>query len=100
MKNAYASKLRQTKDNAYADGVWSGLQMGLNLAAIALNHKFGFGNERLTRLEAKVQELVDEIVDTRDPEVTNDYCSYGERKDDVTDTNVGDKMDGKGEGNG
>jgi hypothetical protein len=70
MKNAYATKLRQTKDNAYADGVWSGLQMGLNLAAIALNHKFGFGNERLTRLEAKVQELVDEIVDTRDPEVT------------------------------
>ncbi len=70
MKNAYASKLRQTKDNAYADGVWSGLQMGLNLAAIALNHKFGFGNVRITRLEAKVQELVDEIVDTRDPEVT------------------------------
>lgn len=26
----------------------------------------------------------------------NDYCSYGERKDDVTDTNVGGKMDGKG----
>ena len=70
MKNDYATKLRQTRDNAYSDGVWNGLQMGLNLAAIALNHKFGFGNLRLTRLEQKVQELVDEIVDTRDPEVT------------------------------
>lgn len=69
-KNAYAKKLFQTKNNAYADGVWNGLQMGLNLAAIALNHKFGFGNLRLSRLEQKVQELVDEIVDTNDPIVT------------------------------
>ena len=38
MKNAYAKKLFQTKENAYADGVWEGLQLGLNLAAIALNH--------------------------------------------------------------
>ena len=44
--------------------------MGLNLAAIALNHKFGFGNIRLTRLEAEVQKLVDEIIDTNDPIVT------------------------------
>jgi hypothetical protein len=70
MKNAYATTLRQAKENAYADGVWSGLQMGLNIVAIALNHKFGFGETRLQRLEERVQELVDEIVDTRDPYVT------------------------------
>lgn len=70
MKNAYATKLRETKNNAYSDGVWAGIQMGLNLAAIALNHKFGFGEERLKRLEQKVQKLVDEIVDTNDPLVT------------------------------
>lgn len=69
-KNAYANKLFQTKQNAYADGVWSGLQMGLNIAAIALNHEFGFGDVRLTRLEQKVQNLVNEIVDTNDPLVT------------------------------
>ena len=69
-KNAYATQLRQIKENAYADGVWSGLQMGLNIAAIALNHEFGFGNERLKRLEAKVQEFINEVVDTRDPDVT------------------------------
>ena len=70
MKNAYASKLRQTKDNAYTEGVWDGMRMGFDVVAIALNHKFGFGNERLTRLEQKVQELVNEIVDTNDTLVT------------------------------
>lgn len=70
VKNAFATKLIQTKKNAYADGVWAGLQMGFNIAAIALNHEFGFGDARLTRLEQKVQTLVNEIVDTNDPEVT------------------------------
>ena len=70
MKNAYASKLRQTKDNAYTDGVWDGMRMGFDLVAIALNHEFCFGNERITRLEKKVQALVNEVVDTNDPLVT------------------------------
>ena len=67
MKNAYANKLLQTKDKAYTDGVWDGMRMGFNIVAIALNHKFGFGEIRLKRLEGKVQELVDEMIDTRDP---------------------------------
>lgn len=70
MKNAYANKLKQTKNDAYADGVVSGMSMGFDLVAIALNHVFGFGNDRLTRLEKKVQELIDEVVDTNDPIVT------------------------------
>lgn len=71
MKNAYANKLRQTKDNAYTDGVWDGMRMGFNIVAIALNHEFGFGESRLKRLEQKVQALVDEIVVTNDPIVTD-----------------------------
>lgn len=67
MKNAYAKKLLKTKENAYTEGVWEGVQLGLNLAAIALNHTFGFGDGRLTKLEAKVQELVNEMVDAGDP---------------------------------
>lgn len=70
VKNAFASKLIQTKDKAYTDGVWDGMRMGFDIVAIALNHEFGFGNERLTRLEQKVQGLVNEIVDTNDPLVT------------------------------
>jgi hypothetical protein len=70
MKNAFATKMKKDKENAYADGVWNGLQMGLNLAAIALNHEYSFGEVRLSRLEKKVQALVDEIVDMNDPLVT------------------------------
>lgn len=70
-KNAYAKKLLQTKDNAYTNGVWDGMRMGFNIVAIALNHEFGFGESRIKKLEQKVQALVNEIVDTNDPIVTN-----------------------------
>lgn len=66
-KNAYAKKLIQAKDNAYTDGVWDGMRMGFNIAAIALNRVFGFGETRLKRLEQKVQGLVNEMIDTGDP---------------------------------
>lgn len=69
-KNSYANTLIKTKEKAYRDGVWDGMRMGFNIVAIALNHQFGFGNERITRLERKVQDLVNEIVDTNDPMVT------------------------------
>ena len=71
MKNAYAKKLLQTKDKAYTDGVWDGMRMGFNIVAIALNHEFGFGESRIKKLEQKVQALVDEIVVTNDPMVTD-----------------------------
>lgn len=69
-KNSYIDVVKKAKEKAYADGVWSGMRMGLNLCAIALNHEFEFGETRLTRLERKVQELIDEIIDTNDPYVT------------------------------
>lgn len=70
MKNAYAGKLAQAKQQEYANGVWDGMQMGLDLCAIALNHRYQFGTTRLRRLEEAVQELINEIIDTRDPDVT------------------------------
>jgi hypothetical protein len=69
-KNCFAQQMLQNKEKAYSNGVWDGMRMGFNIVAIALNHKFGFGETRLSRLEAKVQDLVDEIVDTADPVVT------------------------------
>lgn len=69
-KNVFLKNVREVKEKAYRDGVWDGMRMGFNIVAIALNHKFGFGEERLSRLEAKVQELVNEIVDANDPLVT------------------------------
>lgn len=69
-KNAYLKNVRDVKEKAYRDGVWDGMRMGFNIVAIALNHKFGFGETRLKRLEGVVQDLVEEIVDTADPLVT------------------------------
>lgn len=67
MKNAFLGNLKKVKEDSYRDGVWDGMRMGFNIVAIALNHKFGFGEQRLKRLEAKVQDLVDEMVTTNDP---------------------------------
>ena len=69
-KNIYLKTVRESKEKAYRDGVWDGMRMGFNIVAIALNHKFGFGETRLKRLEGLVQDLVNEIVDTADPLVT------------------------------
>jgi hypothetical protein len=79
-KNAYANKLRTTRDNAYTEGVWEGLQLGLNLAAIALNHTYGFGDKRLSVVEAKVQEFVNEMVDAGDPFVNKAHIEKAVRQ--------------------
>lgn len=67
-KNVFLKEIKEVKEKAYREGVWDGMRMGFNITAIALNHIFGFGEERLSRLEAKVQELVDEML-TNDPYV-------------------------------
>ena len=66
-KNAYLSTVRQQKQTAYTDGIWDGINMGLNLCAIANNRVHGHGDARLTRTEAYVQKLIDELIDTNDP---------------------------------
>ena len=68
-KNVFLKEIKEVKEKAYREGVWDGMRMGFNLTAIALNHIFGFGEERLSRLEAKVQDLVDEMITTNDPYV-------------------------------
>ena len=67
MGNAYLSKLNDAKKQAYTDGVWEGLQLGVNLCAIADNRVHGHGEKRLSETEAYVQKLVDEMIDTNDP---------------------------------
>lgn len=68
--NSYLDRIKSEKEKAYRDGMWDGINMGLNLVAIALHMHFGFGDGRITQLESKVQELIDEIIDTNDPYVT------------------------------
>lgn len=69
MKNAYLGNLKEVKEKHYREGVWDGMRMGFNIVAIVLNHVFGFGEQRLKRLEAAVQNYVDDIIKTSDPYV-------------------------------
>ena len=80
MKNAYAKTLLRTKDKAYTDGVWEGVQLCLNIVAIALNHTYGFGEKRLSRLEKKVQDLFNEMVDAGDPLVNKVHIEKAVRQ--------------------
>ena len=80
MKNAFATAVANAKKEGYTDGVWEGMQLMLNLQAIALNHIFGFGEKRLSRLEKKVQKLVDELIDTNDPLVNKVHIEKAVRQ--------------------
>ena len=68
-KNALATKLLQAKHKNYQDGFWDGMDIMLNLVAIALNHnpKRRFGKKMLAELEGDVNALVDELIDVNDP---------------------------------
>lgn len=68
------------KDDAYTEGVWEGVQLCLNIVAIALNHTYGFGEKRLSRLEAKVQDLFNEMVDANDPLVNKVHIEKAVRQ--------------------
>ena len=70
-KNVFLAQVKQVKEKAYRDGVWDGMRMGFNIVAIKLNHnpKFRFGEQRLSELEADVQDYVNEIIKTDDPYV-------------------------------
>lgn len=80
MKNAFFTNVKQAREEGYVKGVWDGMRMGFNIVAIALNHKFGFGETRLKRLEGFVQDLVNEIVDTNDPLVTKVHIEQALRQ--------------------
>jgi len=75
-KNQIVQMVKEARRESFADGLWQGLQFGINLTAIALNHRYGFGDERLTAIEGDVQKLVDEIVDVNDPDVTDAHIRY------------------------
>ena len=68
-KNSFLSNVIDAKKKAYQKGFWEGMNIMLNIVAIALNHnpKRKFGKKMLGELEADVQALVDEMIDVNDP---------------------------------
>lgn len=60
MKNAYAQKLAAQRTAREVQAHQDGAQFALNLCAVALNNIYGFGRERLERLEQEVNRLLEE----------------------------------------
>ena len=75
-KNKLAKLLEEARQRGFEDGLWQGLQFGVNLYAISNNHLYGHGEIRLDRSVAYVQKLVNEVVDVDDPEATEAHINY------------------------
>ena len=60
MKNQYALELQRRKRKKSADDTLQGLQFGLYVVTVALNNLYGFGADRLSRLEAEVNRIIEE----------------------------------------
>ena len=70
-KNNLAQLLIEARQRGFEDGLWQGLQFGINLTHIANNHVHGHGEVRLDRTHKRVQQLVNEVVNVNDPDVTD-----------------------------
>ena len=80
MANNFYTRMKMKERNQYRQGVTDGMKMAFDIVSIALNHEYGFGQERLTRLGMKVQKLVDEINETNDADVTRAHLDKALRQ--------------------
>lgn len=63
MANAYLAKQQLLKSALIKQGFDHGLQWGFDLAVLALNREFGFGEERIKRFAERMQEAQSEYND-------------------------------------
>ena len=63
MANAYLAKQQLLKAALIKQGFDHGLQWGFDLAVIALNREFGFGEDRIKRFAERMQEVQSEYND-------------------------------------
>lgn len=71
MANEFYIRMKQKEREQYREGVTNGMKFAFDLVAIALNHEFGFGNDRIERLEKYLVGLVKDINVMNEPDVTN-----------------------------
>jgi len=59
MKNSYIQRIEQAKRAAYNEGIFKGASFVLNVATIALNRLYGFGADRIERLETEINRIIE-----------------------------------------
>lgn len=68
--NNLAKMIKQAKQTAFEDGLWQGINFGVNVAALAYYNSLGIGRKRCDRAQAEAQRIVDEIINVNDPDWT------------------------------
>ena len=58
--NALLKQLQSAKQQGYAKGVVDGKEFALSLVTVALNNLYGYGGDRIAKVEAEMQRLWDE----------------------------------------
>ena len=71
LKNAFVKSLRE----AGTKGRQQGIIFGLDLCVVALHNVYGFGEERISRLEDEVQRLLDEMNGANDPDLLGAFLA-------------------------
>lgn len=59
MKNSYIQRIEQSKRAAYNEGIFKGASFILDVVTIALNRLYGFGADRIERLEAEINRIIE-----------------------------------------
>lgn len=67
MKNNHAIQLKKARKKGYDEGLKYGIDFALAIATVALSEIYGFGYERIKRLENEINRLIIEEFD-KDPE--------------------------------
>ena len=59
--NKLLKRLQDAKKDGYAEGVWEGLQLGINLTIIAYYNALGIGKKRYLQAVPEINRLINEI---------------------------------------
>lgn len=67
MNKNLITQLRDAKQQGLTEGVWQGIQLGINLAIIAYYNVLGIGKKRYARITPEITRLIKEIRADEDP---------------------------------
>ena len=59
--NKMLKRLQDAKKDGFTEGVWQGVQLGINLTILAYYHVFGIGKKRYAKATPEITRLLNEI---------------------------------------
>ena len=59
--NKMLKRLQDAKNDGFTEGVWQGVQLGINLTILAYYNIFGIGKKRYAKVTPEITRLLNEI---------------------------------------